>query len=215
LAVVNGKTLLQRNIEYLQGFGIYDVVVNVHHFADQIIHAVQTNQGWGSHVCISNETDALLDTGGGLLKAAPLLSNATEILVMNADMLTNLNLLPFLQAHQSTAALATLAVQDRKSSRYLLFGANHQLCGWENIVTGEQIMVVPNLAVQPLAFSGIQLVQPALLQAIQLQGKFSMIDVYLGLATQHRILAYPHNGDLLLDVGKPESLAKAQELFAY
>ncbi len=217
LAMVNGKSLLQRNIEYLQKIGITEVLVNVHHFADQIIDAVSTNHGWGSTVTISDETDAVLETGGGLKKAAWYFGNETSFLLINADILTNLDLDALVAQHTNTGALATLAVSDRNSSRYFLFDEAGKLCGWKNQNTGEYKPVHLNETntehLQAKAFSGIQVIDTKLLPLMQHEGKFSMVDVYLDLCATHTILAYDHTGATLLDVGKPESLALAATLF--
>jgi NDP-sugar pyrophosphorylase family protein len=217
LAIVNGKSLLQRNIEYLQKIGITEVLVNVHHFADQIIDAATTNNGWGSTVTISDETDAVLETGGGLKKAAWYFKNETSFLLINADILTNLDLDALVVQHTNTGALATLAVSDRNSSRYFLFDEAGKLCGWKNQNTGEYKPVHLNDSntehLQAKAFSGIQVIDTKLLALMQREGKFSMVDVYLDLCATHTILAYDHTGATLLDVGKPESLALAATLF--
>ena len=217
LAMVNGKSLLQRNIEYLQKIGITEVLVNVHHFADQIIDAATTNNGWGSTVTISDETDAVLETGGGLKKAAWYFKNETSFLLINADILTNLDLDALVVQHTNTGALATLAVSDRNSSRYFLFDEAGKLCGWKNQNTGEYKPVHLNDTntehLQAKAFSGIQVIDTKLLALMQREGKFSMVDVYLDLCATHTILAYDHTGATLLDVGKPESLALAATLF--
>src|ERR1700744_2377933 len=120
LAVVNGKSLLQRNIEYLKSFGIREVVVNVHHFAEQIEQALAINQGWGSQYMISDERTAVLETGGGLRKARPFLENAPFVL-MNVDILTDMDLAAMISDHFLHRPLATLAVTDRTTSRYFLF----------------------------------------------------------------------------------------------
>lgn len=217
LAMVNGKSLLQRNIEYLQKIGITEVLVNVHHFADQIIDAATTNNGWGSTVTISDETDAVLETGGGLKKAAWYFKNETSFLLINADILTNLDLDALVAQHTNTGALATLAVSDRNSSRYFLFDEAGKLCGWKNQNTGEYKPVHLNDSnteyMQAKAFSGIQVIDTKLLALMQREGKFSMVDVYLDLCATHTILAYDHTGATLLDVGKPESLALAATMF--
>lgn len=214
LAMVNGKSLLQRNILYLQEYGITEVVVNVHHFADQIIDAVKRNQGWGSSVTISDETDMVLETGGGLKKAAPLFAGEENMVILNADILTNLQLDQMILQHKQTNALATLAVSQRESSRYFLFGSDSKLKGWTNVNTGE---VKPEgLSTAGLfnrAFSGLHVIQAALLQKMGREGKFSMVDVYLDLCATEAIYAFDHTGALLLDVGKPESLVKAASLF--
>src|SRR6478752_1226464 len=136
LAEVNGKTLLQHNIEYLQQFDIYDVIVNVHHFAEQIIQAIQLNNGWGSNVTISDEADAILETGGGLKRAAWFLKDEKDFVLMNADVLTDLPLNEMISFHQQTDPLATLATTNRETSRYFLFNETNILCGWKNVKTG-------------------------------------------------------------------------------
>jgi NDP-sugar pyrophosphorylase family protein len=189
----------------------------VHHFADQIIDAINTNNGWGSTVTISDETDAVLETGGGLKKAAWYFKNETSFLLINADILTNLDLDALVVQHTNTGALATLAVSDRNSSRYFLFDEAGKLCGWKNQNTGEYKPVHLNDSntehLQAKAFSGIQVIDTKLLALMQREGKFSMVDVYLDLCASHTILAYDHTGATLLDVGKPESLALAATMF--
>ena len=217
LALVNGKSLLQRNIEYLQKIGITEVLINVHHFADQIIDAVNANKGWGSTITISDETDAVLETGGGLKKAAWYFANENSFLLINADILTNLDLDVLIAQHTSSGALATLAVSIRNSSRYFLFDAAGKLCGWKNQDTGEYKPGHLNDSntehLQTKAFSGIQVIDTRLLSLMQREGKFSMVDVYLDLCDTQNILAYDHTGAILLDVGKPESLELAATLF--
>ena len=217
LALVNGKSLLQRNIEYLQQIGITELLINVHHFADQIIDAVTANNGWGSSITISDETDAVLETGGGLKKAAWYFKNETSFVLLNADILTNLDLQTVIDTHTSTGALATLAVSIRNSSRYFLFDAAGKLCGWKNQNTGEYKPAHLNDSntehLQAKAFSGIQVIDTRLLSLMQRAGKFSMVDVYLDLCATQNIMAYDHTGAILLDVGKPESLELAATLF--
>jgi N-acetyl-alpha-D-muramate 1-phosphate uridylyltransferase len=216
LAVVNGKSLLQRNIEYLQQFGITEVLVNVHHFADQIIDAVQKNNGWGSQITISDETDEVLETGGGLKKAAWYFEGTSSFVLMNVDILTSLDLSAMIQAHESTRPLATLAISERATSRYFLFDDQQQLKGWRNVVTGEEKPAEISKKIvdlKQMAFSGIHIIDPALLKLMERTGKFSMVDVYLDLCDKHSILGYDHTGAVLVDVGKPESIIKAEKIF--
>jgi len=224
LAEVNGKSLLQRNIEYLQQYGINEVVVNVHHFAHQIIEAVENNKGWGSKVFISDETTEVLETGGGVLFSKSFFEKEDNWLVMNADILTNLNLANFIQADQKLARgtenyIATLAVTNRNSNRNLLFNTAGKLIGWKNNTTGEEKWAdVKNHALAPeaivaKAFSGIQIVHASFYPALTIAGKFSLIDAYLQLAATHPIGFFDHTEDILLDVGKPENLEKAAGLF--
>jgi len=225
LAIVNGKTLLQRNIEYLQAFGIREVVVNVHHFSDQIIRAVQENNGWGSNITISDESGEVLETGGGVLFAADYFKNQKAWLVMNADILTNMPLDKMMAAddalknsHNNYAA--TLAVTNRSTSRNLLFNQNELLTGWKNNTTmeekwvgGKTNSINDSSKIIPKAFSGIQIIHAPFYTALQLHGKFSLIDAYLQIASTNPIGYYDHSDYILMDVGKPENLEKAATLF--
>ncbi|HXB31332.1 MAG TPA: nucleotidyltransferase family protein [Puia sp.] len=213
LALVNGKTLLERNLLYLQSFGIKDVLVNVHHFADQIRHAIIVNDGWGSNISISDESNEVLETGGGLKKAAGYFDEGSFIL-MNADILTDLDLKIMISFHEKYKPLATLAVTDRKSSRYFLFDQNDQLCGWRNKKSGEEIISIQGSLLKEKAFSGIHIISPEIFPLIHQQGKFSIVDVYLELAAAHTILGFDHSGSKLVDVGRPEAIAVAEKLFA-
>jgi N-acetyl-alpha-D-muramate 1-phosphate uridylyltransferase len=212
LAVVNGKTLLQRNVEYLQQWGIQNIVVNVHHFADQIIDTIKVNKGWGSFINVSDERDEVLETGGGLLKAAPFLG-ANRFITINVDILTDLNLKEFLVHHENSGSLISLAVSSRKTSRYLLFNNSGRLCGWRNTNTGQERITIHDQSLIEKAYSGIAVFEPAILQLIPFTGKFSLVDIYLALAPQHKISYYDHTGGRLIDVGKPESVAEAERLF--
>jgi N-acetyl-alpha-D-muramate 1-phosphate uridylyltransferase len=213
LAMVNGKTLLQWNIEYLQRNGITDVVVNVHHFADQIIQAVKENAGWGSNVLISDETDAVLETGGGLVKARHLLDGNEPFVTVNADILTDLDIRALLRFHQEQNALISFAVSARETSRNFLFDEQNRLCGWINTATGEQKIAIPGNQLRPLAYSCVVVFEPAVFPLIRRQGKFSLTDMYLDLAPGHTIMGWEHSGDRWIDVGKTESVAKAAALF--
>jgi len=212
LAVVNGKSLLQRNVEYLQQYGIKDVVVNIHHFANQIVDAIEKAAGWGSNVIISDESDEVLETGGGLLKAKNLLQGES-FLTLNVDILTDVNLKSFISYHQQQGADITLGVANRTTSRYLLFNEDNRLCGWRNISTGaERISLHADNYIQK-AYSGLALFEPTIFDAVKQTGKFSLIDVYLSLASTHKIIGYDHSESRVLDVGKPESVALAESMF--
>ena len=213
LAVVNGKSLLQRNIEYLQSYGIQDVVVNIHHFPEQIIAAVKENNGWGSNVIISDESDAVLETGGGLVKARKLLDGDRPFISLNVDILTNLDLNKLMAFHQQHQPLVTFGVTNRKSSRVLLFDENNRLCGWKNVQTGEEKIAIPKPHLTAKAYSCVVIYEPRIFSLIRQRGKFSIMDTYLDLAAEHVILGYDHSGDKLVDVGKPESVAVAAALF--
>ncbi|NII24148.1 nucleotidyltransferase family protein [Pseudoflavitalea sp. X16] len=212
LAVINGKSLLQRNIEYLQQYGIDKVIVNVHHFAGQITQAIQQNKGWGSQITISDETDAVLETGGGLKKAAHLFGQ-TPVVIINVDILTDFDLEAMIHFHQLEAPLATLAITNRVTSRYFLFDECNTLCGWRNTKTGEEKISRSATPLIPKAFSGVHIIEPALFPLITQEGKFSIVDVYLQLAREHTIKGFDHSYSKFIDVGKPEAVAIAEDLF--
>lgn len=210
LAPVGGRTLLEWNIRYLQRWNIYDVIVNVHHFAGQIEEAIKAADGWGSKIMISDERGEVLETGGGVKKAAPFFTGEEAFVVMNVDILTDLRLDAMIAAHDSHRPAATLAVLERTSSRYLLFDNDMRLTGWRNNTTGAERGHSGNA----FAFTGIQIISGSLLSDIRQEGKFSLIDVYLdAIASGSDIRGYNHTGDKFLDVGKPETLALATQLF--
>jgi len=219
LAMVNGKSLLQRNVEYLQKHGITELIVNVHHFANQIIDTIEENKGWGSNISISDETDEVLETGGGLKRASWYFKGEKEFIVMNVDILTDLPLQEMVDTHSSNKPLATLAITDRNSSRALLFNHENNLCGWKNLNTLEEkgpvttYKTVDKESLSPKAFSGIHIISSSIFPLIEQSGKFSIIDVYLNLCANHTIKGFNHSNSLLIDVGKPESITKAEELF--
>jgi len=212
LAEVNDKTLLEHCIRYLQKFGIEDVIVNVHHFADQIEKEIAENDGFGSWVTISDERNEVLETGGGLKNAAWYFEGEEAFVVINVDVLTNLDLGKMIESHQASGGLATLAVMKRDSARQLLFDTDMQLCGWTNLKTGEKKTARNTEEVQPFAFSGIQVLSSPVLD-MPFEGKFSMIDVYLHFAKNNIVKGFDHTGNVFLDVGKPETLEQAGYLF--
>lgn len=217
LALVNGKPLLQRNIEYLRQYGIREVIVNVHHFADQIDQAIVENDGWGSDLLVSDERDEVLETGGGLLKAKDFFHPGERFITCNADFLTDLNINDLLAFHQQQKSLISFGVTGRTSSRNLLFNKDYRLVGWKNNKTGDTRIAIPDEPVaHELAYSCVVVFEYdifRLMEAAGFTGKFSLIDVYLTLAPQHLIMGYNHSGDKLVDVGKPESVAIAEALF--
>lgn len=213
LALVNGKSLLQRNVEYLQQYGIKDVIVNVHHFADQVIDAVKKNTGWGSNIIFSDERDELLETGGGLLKAKDLFNAHEKIITCNVDILTDLDLTKLISFHNARRPLISFGVTKRSTSRYFLFDGDNRLCGWRNKETGEEKIALNKPGLVEKAYSCVVIFNPELFSLIPFTGKFSLVDVYLELAADHLILGYDHTGDKFVDVGKPESLQVAESLF--
>lgn len=207
---VNGKPLVQILIEKLKGIGVTEIVINVHHFAQQIIDFVEANNSFGINIKFSDETDMLLETGGGLKKAARLFSDEQPILVHNVDILSNADLFSLYNHAETT----TLLVSQRDTQRYLLFDETNRLIGWTNIATGEYKSPFPDIQERPvrgLAFSGIQVFHPSLLPLMDSwQGKFSIIDFYLSVCDKVEIKCHFDSQLQLLDVGKLDSIAKAE-----
>jgi NDP-sugar pyrophosphorylase family protein len=214
LAEVNGKTLLQRNIEYLQSFGIKNVIVNVHHFAQQIIDTIEKNNGWKSNISISDETDQVLETGGGLKRAEWFFAGEENFVLMNVDILTDMKLNEMIAFHKKEKPLATLAVTNRETSRYFLFDENENLRGWENVKTGEIKIAGRNESLSQKAFSGIHVINSKIFSLMKQEGKFSIVDVYLNLLKDNIIKGFDHSASKLIDVGKPENILKAEKMFA-
>lgn len=212
LALVNDIPLLERNIKYLQSFGINDFVINIHHFGNQIVDFLKEKNNFDAEIQISDESKELLETGGGLIFAKRFLENEEDFLIMNADILTNLDIQDFIKFHQFRKEMVTLAVSDRQSSRKLLFDNNQILKGWKNIQTGEQRLAEFNKDFKELAFSGIHCVKGEFIKQIKRSGKFSIMEEYLDLMKTINIGGYVHNADLV-DVGKPEAIAEAEKLF--
>ena len=212
LAPVNGIPLLQRNIEYLKSYGISDFVINIHHFGDQIVDFLRKNDNFGAKIEISDERGELLETGGGLVFARKFLDFQEDFLIMNADILTDLNVSEFVKYHQEKKDFATLAVSDRKSSRKLLFNSEMVLRGWLNVETGEQRLAEFNKGFKALAFSGIHCINPEIFNKIKRTGKFSIMEEYLDLMHTEQIQGFEHHG-ILIDVGRPESVLEAEKIF--
>jgi NDP-sugar pyrophosphorylase family protein len=212
LVEISGRTLLEITLARLREFGIREVIINVHHFADKVIDYLKANQNFGMEIEISRE-DVLLDTGGGLKKAGWFFQNdSAPFILHNVDVISNIDLKAMLQFHTERRALATLAVQERKSSRYLLFNEELQLCGRKlgNDNPPQIVRQSPNL--QPLAFSGIHVISPGLFPLMKEEGIFPIIDSYLRLAgAGEKILAFRADQYYWRDLGKPESVAQAAE----
>lgn len=213
LIPLHGKPLIWYTIQQLLSLGISSLVVNVHHLGEQLADYFQKN-AFGIPVNLSDESDRLLDTGGGLLKARDFLKGADLIVAMNADILSDTSLQSLVDVHEKNQALATLVVRNRETSRYLLFDDAMVLSGWKNIQTGESKIARSAFDHStPFAFSGIQIMSPEFLDLIEEEGKFSIIDVYLRLAKTRRIVGFVDESERWIDVGKPGELEKAEKLF--
>ena len=236
LVPLAGKSLLQWQVEKLRDAGITNIVVNVHHFPDQIIETVRANNGWGCNITISDERDMLLDTGGGLRKAkdlllSPFTSHLSPFIACNVDILSNIDLRALVRAYDPNT-LGTLVVSDRQTQRYLLFDDQNTLRGWTNIATGE---VRPEsifnfqfsiFNFRRLAFSGMQVLSPRIFEHMdkvvaEKGDKFSLIDLYLSICeeslspfTSHLsplLKAYVPQNYRMMDVGKIDQISEAEQ----
>ena len=213
LVEVSGRTLLEITLQRLRSFGVNEVIVNTHHFADQVAAFLRTHNNFDMRVEISHEEE-LLDTGGGLKKAAPFFvdgANPDEpFLVHNVDVLSSIDLARMVQFQSEQAALATLAMQDRRTSRYLLFDSEGLLCGRRAGVHGQPEWAGPAHDALARAFCGIHVLSPRIFSLMEERGAFSIIDVYLRLAALgERIVAYSADGTYWRDLGRPESITQA------
>ena len=218
LVPVGGQPLLYHVITKLKAAGYTELVVNVHHFAGQIRDYLAAHD-FGLPISISDESQQLLETGGGIAHARNLLlPSSGPILIHNVDILSNLDLAWF-RSEVRPDALSTLLVSERKTSRYLLFGPDMRLMGWTNVTTGEVRSPYPPEALEGckrLAFSGIHNISPAIFEAFEQAGmpeRFPIMDFYLQECSNHPIYGVVANNLKLVDVGKLDSLAHAQELF--
>lgn len=225
LVPLAGKTLLQWQIEKLKAAGITDIVVNVHHFPDLIIDYLRENNNFGCHIQVSDERDMLLETGGGLRKAQPLLTSnlsplaSSPILVCNVDILSNIDIPALLNAY-NPEEMGVVVVYPRDTQRYLLFDDNSRLRGWTNIATGEVRGPLsdnryPIANTRKLAFSGMQVLNPRIFEVMEKvvaeKGeKFSLIDLYLSIAEKEILRAFIPENYRMMDVGKINQLSEAE-----
>lgn len=214
LVEAGGKPVLQWNIEKLIAAGCTHIVINVHHFPAQIIDFLQRNNNFGINIIISHEADEILDTGGGLVKAAPLFLPEEPIIAHNVDVISDLDLNTLLEYHAEIRPLATLVVRNRNTKRYLLFDADMKLRGWENRDTGEIRLAgsYQREELRPLAFSGIQIIRQEIFPRLPSSGKFSIIDAYLSMASSGNISGFEDSSPLWIDIGKPEQLEEAGKI---
>jgi NDP-sugar pyrophosphorylase family protein len=214
LVEVAGRTLLEITIARLREFGVREVIVNVHHFAGLVTEYLREKNNFGLRIEISEE-DTLLDTGGGLKKAAWFFlegASSAPFILHNVDVISTIDLRRMLDSHTQTQALATLAVQQRPSSRYLLFDEQGRLCGRRLVKEQKTELVKSSPQFQEVAFSGIHVISSRLLTMMSEEGVFSIVQSYLRLAGQgENIVAYRADGDYWRDLGKPESVARAAE----
>lgn len=223
LVEVCRRTLLEITLTRLRGFGIHEVIINVHHYADMVIDRVKAADNFGMHIEFSRE-DVLLDTGGGLKKAAwffseggdrggnPSASSDEPFVLHNVDVISNIDLQRMVEGHKKNKALATLAVQQRKTSRYLLFNEQAQLCGRRLVKKDKTEIVRPAQHLSELAFTGIHVISPRIFPLLKEDSIFSIIPAYLRLAAQgENIQAFRADEYYWRDLGKPENILQAEQ----
>lgn len=222
LVPVAGRPMLEHVILKLKTAGFTEIVINIHHFGEQILDFLKANDSFGLTIHISDERGLLLDTGGGVKKARTFFENSDEpFLVHNVDILSDIDLKELYNYHLRNGGVATLLASRRKTSRYLLFDSEKKLCGWVNKDTGQVKpagFLYDESLYQEYAFSGIHVLSPDIFRWMdtqQWEGKFSIMDFYLATCRQADFFGYLTEKLQLIDIGKPETLAKAEEFVRY
>jgi NDP-sugar pyrophosphorylase family protein len=211
LLEIQGVTLLEHTIRYLMYYGVDEIIINIHHHADQVVGFLESHNNFSIRICLSDERNGLLDTGGGLKKAGWFFDDGQPFFLTASDVITGLDLHALLQFHLNRRALATVAVKDRPTTRNLLFNKDMQLCGWRNNQTGEIRWARETSDPLPLAFSTIHVIDPALPGLMTEQGAFSMIDVYLRLAATRAVYGFDHSDTPWFEFGRIENLARLNQ----
>jgi NDP-sugar pyrophosphorylase family protein len=207
LVKIGDTPLLEIAIRKLLHYGFSDIIINIHHHPDQVLNFLSANNNFGATISISDERDLLLDTGGGLKKAASFFNNNESFILYNCDIVTDLNLNSLYDYHIVNRVLCTLAVRERETSRYFLFDEDNTLCGWWNKKTGEKRIVRDSATTfRPKAFSGISVIDPKSLSMLPGRDIFSMVDFYLSFASVNKIISYDHTETKWADIGKIEAL---------
>jgi NDP-sugar pyrophosphorylase family protein len=217
LVEIGGRTLLEITLTRLKSFGIQEVIINLHHFSGTILDYLKSRNNFGMRIEVSLE-DVLLDTGGGLKKAGWFFLQDDikdeSFLLHNVDVISSINLAELMNRHKESKALSTLAVQERETSRYLLFDEHSQLCGRRIVREKKEELVRPAQSVKALAFTGIHVISPRLLEMMNEEGVFSIIDVYLRLARHgEAIQGYRADNDYWRDLGKLNEIQQAEQDF--
>ena len=214
LIEIKGFPLLKLQIRKLSSEGFDQIIINVHHLSDQVKEFIKQNIFFNCSVTISDESEKLLNTGGALKKAAHFFSDRKPFLVYNVDILSDINLKSLMNHHLSSRSIATLAVQERVSSRKFLFNYENNLCGWMNDEKGKKIIVRDEeTRLIPYSFSGIQIIDPVIFRYFPDEDVFSLVDLYLAAAKEQKINGFVHDEDNWIDIGKAETLAEAENLF--
>ena len=203
LVEFNGKSLLEIVIRRLIYNGFRDIVINIHHYPEQIISFIESKKYFGINIVFSDESEQLLDTGGGIKKASPLFEG-DPILIHNVDVYTDLNLDDLFNYHNDYKNLASLAVNERDTTRPFMMNDKGLLCGWENKVTGEKRIIRNESSLQPIAYSGISMLSRSFIDMLPDEGSYSLTPELLNIAARYDIHLFPHTGTWR-DMGRPEA----------
>jgi NDP-sugar pyrophosphorylase family protein len=214
LVPINGKPILEIIILQLKSYGFNDIIVNLHHHYDLMIDFLRANNNFGINIQVSDEKDEVLDTGGGIKKAAWFLDDDKPFLIHNVDVLSDINLKAMYDFHCDRHPLATLAVKDKDSSRSLVFDHTYRLYGWENSSTGESRIVsaLEKSDRTNIGFCGIHVIDPDIFLHMDEKEKFSIITTYMNVSMDHPIIGYPVEQNLWIDIGSFEKLELAQSI---
>jgi NDP-sugar pyrophosphorylase family protein len=208
---IAGKPMLQMQIERLKSFGFNYIVINVHHFSNQVIDFINSTD-FGIEIHISDETNELLNTGGGLKNAKHFFNKEDSFLVHNVDIYSNIDLKDFYEFHLKSGNISTMAVKHRESTKHLLFDETDRLCGWKSDKPNSEIISIPKSTYNEMAFSGIYMFSYEIFDLMKKEGSFSIIPELLDIAKYKRIGAYMHDDKYIMDLGKPEAIKEYERL---
>lgn len=213
LVDIGGKTALQHAVEKCSASGFENIIINVHHYADMVEDEVKRLNNMGFRISVSDERDKLLENGGGLYKARGFFGKS-PFLLYNVDIISDFDLSALYRLHVQKKGLAMLAVRHRTGKRFLLVDRNGQMRGWRNISTGEQILAgVMEDGLSEIAFSSMHIVEPEIFKYMH-EGIYSMVSLYLKLASDHNIYTMTHDEGYWIDVGTSDSLENARKLLS-
>ena len=212
LIKIKDKTLLEIVVSKLKSQGIRDIIINVHHFSEQVINFIATNNNFGINIEFSKENE-LLDTGGGLKKASWFFDDNAPFLLYSVDVISDINISEMLDFHKKNSSAVSISIRSRKTSRYFLFDTNNRLSGWKNEATDEQ-KIVRESSQKLLSFSfmGIHIISPEVFKYFPKEEKFSIIDFYLNIAAENKIMGFQADEYSWIDCGKPENLIQAEKI---
>ncbi len=212
LAEIHETPLIEIVIRRMISYGYNEIIINVHHYADMIMDFLKSKNNFNINIRISDETGQLLDTGGGLKKASWFFDDKEPFLLHNVDTITDVNLRDFYNYHKKQNALATVLVRHRSGSRFFLFDSKTRLCGWENIISEEKILVSNHAKhLEQIAFSCLHIIDPQIFNLLTEEGSFSIVNSYLRLAKDHTIIGYVDDQSYWMDVGTPEKLHRCEK----